>query len=105
MFVMRQTATFEDWFRSLKDHRAKQVIAKRFVRIEAGLLGDVKSMGKGVSEIRINYGPGYRIYYTLRGMTIIILLCGGTKSSQSRDICQAQAMVKELDDGDEAKRI
>lgn len=101
MIEIRQTETFQSWFAGLKDRRANQVIAKRLVRIEAGLMGDTKSVGEGVSEIRINYGPGYRLYFTKRGQTIIILLCGGDKGSQRRDIRAAQTMEKEIEDEDD----
>jgi len=73
-------------------------IAIRIARVEAGLLGDVKPLGCGVSEIRIPHGPGYRLYFVQRGATLIILLCGGDKGSQRRDIAQAKAMAAELEE-------
>ena len=101
MIEIRQTETFQKWFAGLKDRRVNQIIAKRLVRIEAGLMGDTKSVGEGVSEVRINYGPGYRLYFTRRGQTVILLLCGGDKGSQTRDIRAAQNMEKEIEHEDD----
>lgn len=80
--------------KKLKDYNAKARINIRIRRIEEGNLGDVKSVGNGVSEIRIDYGPGYRLYLTKRGQTIILLLCGGDKTTQEKDIQQAKEMIK-----------
>ncbi len=101
MIEIRQTEIFQKWFAGLKDRRANQIIAKRLVRIEAGLVGDVKSVGDRVSEIRIKHGKGYRLYFTKRGETIILLLCGGDKGSQARDIRSAKRMEKEIDHEDD----
>lgn len=98
MIELRQTAVFAKWFKSLKDRKAVGVIAKRLVKMEVGHMGDVKQVGEGVSEIRVHYGPGYRVYFTRRGDTIIFLLCGGDKGSQTRDIRRAHEMAKEIDD-------
>ena len=98
MFEMRQTPVFEKWFLDLKDRQAREAIAKRLVRVEVGLFGDAKSLGDGVSELRIQHGPGYRLYYATRGNRIIILLCGGDKGSQARDIRRARKLEKEIDD-------
>ena len=95
MIEVRQTAEFEAWLRSLADIRAAKRIAQRIVRIQAGLLGDVKFF-EGIGELRVDYGPGYRVYFVQRGAALIILLCGGDKSSQKRDIRKAIAMAKEL---------
>jgi putative addiction module killer protein len=92
---VRQTAEFEAWLKSLRDIRAAKRIAQRIVRIQAGLLGDVKFF-EGIGEFRIDYGPGYRIYFVKRGTALIILLCGGDKSSQKRDIRKAIEMAKEV---------
>ena len=97
MIEIRQTELFADWLRSLKDKPAQKRIAQRLVRIEAGLFGDAKSVGDGVSELRVDVGPGYRVYFTRRGNTLVILICGGDKSSQSRDIAKAKQMAKELE--------
>ena len=98
MFELRQTQVFEKWFLGLKDRQAREAIAKRLVRIEVGHFGDVKSLGDGVSKFRIQHGPGYRLYYAMRGKRIIILLCGGEKGSQARDIRKARKLEKEIDD-------
>jgi putative addiction module killer protein len=95
MIEVRQTAEFEAWLKSLSDIRATKRIAQRIVRIQAGLFGDVKFF-EGIGEIRIDYGPGYRVYFVQRGAALIILLCGGDKSSQRRDIRRAIAMAKEV---------
>jgi putative addiction module killer protein len=78
----------------LRDSQAKERIFERIRRLRDGNPGDVKSVGKGVSEMRIGYGPGYRLYYTQRGKALVLLLCGGDKSSQKADIARASAMVK-----------
>jgi putative addiction module killer protein len=80
----------------LADLTARKRIAARILRLEAGIVGDVRSVGKGVSEVRIEYGPGYRLYFTRRGSDVVILLCGGDKGSQARDIAKAQSMVLEM---------
>jgi putative addiction module killer protein len=95
MIEVRQTLEFETWLRGLTDARAAKRIAQRVVRVQAGLLGDVKFFS-GIGELRIDYGPGYRLYFVQRGPVLIILLCGGDKSSQKRDIGKAIAMAKEL---------
>jgi len=86
MIEVKQTATFIKWEKKLKDKRAKAAIAARIFRLANGLVGDVSAVGQGVSELRIHYGPGYRVYFNQKGNDIVILLCGGDKSSQSRDI-------------------
>lgn len=92
----QQTHAFADWFESLRDRKAKSKIAGRIARIELGLIGDVKSVGDGVSEARISFGPGYRLYFTRRGEQLIILLVGGDKSSQQRDIAKAKEMAAQI---------
>jgi putative addiction module killer protein len=98
MFEVRQTAVFEAWIDGLKDMRAIARIEVRLRRLSLGHLGDAKSLGDGVSEMRIDYGPGYRLYFTRRGERIVILLCGGDKKRQSGDIARAKQMAKEADD-------
>jgi putative addiction module killer protein len=92
---VRQTPEFEAWLKGLADIRATKRIAQRIVRIQAGLLGDVKFF-EGIGELRIDYGPGYRVYFVKRGTALIILLCGGDKSSQRQDIRKAIAMAREV---------
>ncbi|WP_454514675.1 type II toxin-antitoxin system RelE/ParE family toxin [Bosea thiooxidans] len=92
---VRQTAVFREWLSGLKDCRAQEIIAKRLVRVGAGLLGDVKYFD-GIGELRVDHGPGCRVYFTRHGKVVIILLCGGDKSSQQRDIERAIEMAKEI---------
>ena len=86
MFEVHQTETYKKWFKTLKDRRARARIDIRIKRISLGNLGDVKSVGKGGFEFRIDYGPGYRIYFLERNRTIIVLLVGGKKTTQKKDI-------------------
>ena len=96
MIEVRQSAVFRAWMTELKDHRARARIAARIDRVIEGNPGDVKAVGDGVSELRIAYGPGYRVYFTRRGSRLFILLCGGDKSSQRRDIRTAKALAKDV---------
>jgi putative addiction module killer protein len=98
MIEVRQTRAFRTWFGKLRDLRAQAHIVRRIERAQAGNLGDVKALGDGLSEMRIHQGAGYRLYLTQRGEQLVILLCGGDKSSQAADIRKARAMAKELDD-------
>lgn len=92
----KRTKTFSNWLKSL-DHQARAKVLDRLVRMSAGNFGDHKSVGKGVSELRINYGPGYRVYYTVRkDGTVVILLGGGTKKRQGKDIEAAQFQSSRL---------
>lgn len=97
MVEVQQTAEFTAWLNKLRDIRARARIAARIDRLAFGLVGDVKSVGGSVSELRIDYGPGYRVYFTRRGGELVILLCGGDKSSQERDIAKAKEMAAQLD--------
>ena len=90
------TDTFENWLKKLRDQRAKVAMASRIERMEDGNFGDHRSVGGGVSELRIDVGKGYRAYYTIRRNTVVILLCGGDKSSQQQDIKLAQQMASKL---------
>lgn len=96
MIVVRQTEAFAEWLADLRDRRGKQRIADRILRIQGGNLGDVSPVGQGVSEARIHYGPGYRLYFIRRGEELIILLCGGDKSTQARDIARAKTLAVEV---------
>ena len=97
MIEVRQTDRFRHWLAGLRDERARARILKRLDRARAGNLGDVAPVGEGVSEMRIFYGPGYRVYFAQRGKELIVLLCGGDKSTQDADIAEAKAMAEELD--------
>ena len=96
MYNIQQTSKFSQWLIKLKDMRARIAIVRRIERVQSGNLGDVKSVGESVYEIRIDMGPGYRLYYMMRGDEIIILLVGGDKSTQQRDIEKAIEMAKEI---------
>ncbi len=93
---VRKTKVFADWLDGLRDARAKARILVRLRRLSLGNFGDWKSIGSGVSELRVDYGPGYRIYLTRQGNSVVILLAGGTKKSQSRDIKRAISLAQEL---------
>lgn len=95
MIEIKQTSTFVKWESRLKDKRAKTIIASRLMRLAQGLLGDVEPVDGGVSELRIHYGPGYRVYFQRKGNLLIVLLCGGNKNSQARDIAIAKELAKE----------
>ena len=96
MYAIRQTDVFSTWLRGLRDHRAKQKITGRLQRLKFGHFGDVEPVGHGVSELRIHEGKGYRVYFRQQGDEIILLLCGGDKKSQQRDIAKAHRICKEL---------
>ena len=91
-----QTRAYKSWFDGLRDRQAQKHILVRIGRLERGNFGDVRPVGEGISELRINLGPGYRLYMTRRGPEIVLLLGGGDKSSQSRDIQAAKHLVKEI---------
>jgi len=97
MIEVRQTETFRAWLETLRDRRAAAKIAARLARLELGNFGDAEPVGEGVSERRIHYGPGYRAYLVQRGEVLVVMLCGGDKSSQHRDIRWAKAMARELE--------
>jgi putative addiction module killer protein len=94
MYRVEITTEFERWLDGLRDRIAQKRIAMRITRIESGLLGDWKTVGDGVSEIRVDHGPGYRIYYTLRDQVVVILLCGSDKSDQERAIRLAKELAR-----------
>lgn len=94
---VRQTTRFSTWLAGLRDDRAKAKILKRIDRAKKGNLGDVGPVGEGVSEMKIFYGPGYRLYFVQRGPELVLLLCGGDKSTQDADIAEAKDMAKEVE--------
>jgi putative addiction module killer protein len=99
MIEVRRTAEFDSWLRRLRDRAARARIAIRIDRLVLGNLGDVRPVGEGVSELRVDYGSGYRVYFVRRGETLVILLFGGNKSSQSRDVARAKALAEQLEEG------
>jgi putative addiction module killer protein len=94
MIELKQTEAFRKWRLRLKDHRARAIIASRLDRLAQGHAGDAGPVGEGVSELRIHYGPGYRVYFQRHGSTIVVLLCGGDKSTQGKDIKMAKLLAK-----------
>lgn len=94
MIQIKTTQIYQKWVLKIKDENLKVRLASRLRRLKAGNFGDVKSVGEGVSELRIDYGQGYRIYFTKQGETIVLLLCGGDKSTQEKDIKKAKEMLK-----------
>ena len=96
MVEIRQTEEYARWFRRLKDRQAKVRIDSRIRRLSLGNPGDVRPVGAGVSEIRIDYGPGYRVYFVQRGEALVVLLVGGDKDSQERDIRRALELARGL---------
>lgn len=96
MMEIRQTETYSEWFKSLRDRQARARINVRIRRLSLGNPGDVKPVGEGVSELRIDYGPGYRVYFVEQGHTVVILLAGGDKQTQERDIKTALDLAREL---------
>jgi putative addiction module killer protein len=97
VYTLRQTQEFQDWLDGLNDRGAQIRIVARLRLAEAGNLGDWKSVGGDVSEMRVDVGPGYRLYFTRRGRFLIVMLAGGNKSMQKRDIKRAQQIVKQLE--------
>ena len=100
MIEVRQTVVFREWLDRLKDRRATDRIVQRIARLEIGLLGDVKPIGQGVSELRIDHGPGYRLCFVQRGAVLIVLLCGGDKRTQRKDIEKALMLANDLETKD-----
>ena len=96
MLEVRQTVTYAEWFSGLGDRTAKIRIDIRIRRLSLGNPGDVKSVGEGVSELRVDHGPGYRVYFTQKGNVYLVLLAGGDKSTQDRDIREAKALARDL---------
>jgi putative addiction module killer protein len=100
MPIIRKTDIFRKWMKKLKDAIAKAHINRRIDRLERGNPGDVEPIGEGCSEMRIDYGPGYRVYYKDTGREIIIILCGGDKSTQQNDINKAKRIAREEEDNE-----
>ena len=96
MIEVRQTEVFSKWLRNLRDRQARARIQSRIDRLQLGLAGDVRPVGGGVSELRIDYGPGYRVYFVQRGKELVVLLAAGDKHTQARDIKTAQDLAREL---------
>ncbi len=97
MYEVYKTEEFARWFKKLRDRQAKSRILARIDRLEQGHFGDMESVGDGVHELRLFYGPGYRIYFTRRSSVVVILLTGGDKSSQSKDIAKAKELAQQLE--------
>ncbi|RON28563.1 MULTISPECIES: type II toxin-antitoxin system RelE/ParE family toxin [Pseudomonas] len=95
-YLIQQTTIFVAWHASIRDLRAKVAIARRIDRASAGNLGDIKPVGDGVSEMRVDVGAGYRVYFTMRNGAVIVLLAGGDKSSQNTDIRRAKKLAREV---------
>ena len=96
MYEVRQTEEFSRWFAGLRDATAKARVLTRIRRLSLGNPGDVKPVGAGISELRIDYGPGYRIYFIRSGSEVVVLVCGGDKSMQGEDIRRAKILAQEL---------
>jgi putative addiction module killer protein len=94
---LRQTDTFRQWRLRLRDDRARALIASRLDRLAYGHAGDAKPLGSGVFELRIHYGPGYRVCFAKQGDAAVVLLCGGNKGSQTRDIARAKRLLAEME--------
>lgn len=104
-FEIVQTEQFRNWLNGLRDRRARLRIDDRLKRLASGHAGDTKPVGDGVQELRLHFGPGYRVYYIRRDGVLIILLNGGDKGSQARDIAKARQLAKDADDGIEGLPI
>lgn len=95
MFEIIRSATFSQWLSDLRDNQTRMRVLARLDRMALGNFGDVQPVGEGISELRIHYGPGYRLYCLQSGTRVVVMLCGGDKSSQSRDIEQAKLIAKD----------
>ena len=95
---IRKTEIFVDWLDNLRDNRARTRIIARLDRMQMGNFGDVRPVGGGVNELRIHYGPGYRVYFVQRGPVVVVLLCGGGKRTQQADIVKAKMLADKLED-------
>jgi putative addiction module killer protein len=97
MLEIRRTERFDKWLKGLTDKKGTALISDRIERLAQGHFGDAKHVGEGVTELRVHFGPGYRLYVTQRGAMLVVLLCGGDKSSQERDIERARSMARKLE--------
>jgi putative addiction module killer protein len=98
MLTIRETNYFKDWIKGLNDKVSQSIINARIRRLSAGNFGDTKSVGGNVFELRIDFGPGFRVYFTRRKRTVVILLCGGAKSGQSQDIETAKRIAQSIEE-------
>ncbi|HEX5008744.1 MAG TPA: type II toxin-antitoxin system RelE/ParE family toxin [Hyphomonadaceae bacterium] len=101
MIEFVKSSVFEEWLDDLRDQRAKAKVKARIRRLSLGNPGDVKPVGEGISEMRISYGPGYRVYFLQHGMTLVVLLCGGDKSTQAKDIENAKELARIWKEGND----
>ncbi len=99
MIEIFQTTVFSDWIKKLKDRTARFRIIVQIDKLKLGNFNNTKALGGGLFELKVDHGPGYRVYFIKEGQKVVILLCGGDKSTQQKDITKAQKMVKELKDG------
>jgi len=98
VFQLQSTDVFDRWLRDLGDRKARARILARLESAQLGNLGDTRSVGTGVREMRVHFGPGYRVYFAQRGRIVMVLLCGGDKSTQPRDIARAQRLLKTIEE-------
>lgn len=96
MYQLQSTEIFDQWLRNLRDRQGRARILARLESVQLGNLGDVKAVGDGVRELRLDVGPGYRVYFAQRGRVLLLLLCGGDKSTQARDIARARRILRDL---------
>lgn len=96
MYQLQSTEIFDQWLRNLRDRQGRARILARLESVQLGNLGDVKPVGDGVREMRLDVGPGYRVYFSQRGRVLLLLLCGGDKSTQARDIARARRILRDI---------
>ena len=96
MYQLQSTEIFDQWLRKLRDRKGRARILARLESVQLGNLGDVKAVGDGVREMRLDVGPGYRVYFAQKGRVLLLLLCGGDKSTQARDIGKARQILRDL---------